>query len=40
MDILDMTDLEIYDLGLKELTEQLGSTYTAQFLGRCKPREL
>ena len=40
MDILGMTDLEIYELGLKELTEQLSSAYTAQFLDRCKPRQL
>ena len=27
MDILEMTDLEIYELGIKELTEQLGPAY-------------
>ncbi len=39
MDVLKMTDLEIYELGIKELTEQLGVTYTKRFLQRCKPRD-
>jgi len=39
MDILEMTDLEIYELGVKKLTEQMGPTYTAQFLQKCKPRD-
>ena len=39
MDILEMTDLEIYELGIKELTEQLGAAYTKRFLQRCKPRD-
>ena len=38
MDILKMTDLEIYELGTKKLTEQMGTTYAAQFLQKCKPR--
>ena len=36
MDILEMTDLELYEVGIKELTEQLGPTYTAKFLQQCK----
>ena len=39
MDILEMTDFEIYELGTKELTEQLGPTYTAKFLQQCKPSD-
>lgn len=39
MDILEMTDLELYEVGIKELTEQLGSTYTAKFLQQCKPSD-
>ena len=39
MDVLKMTDLEIYELGIKELTEQLGAAYTKRFLQQCKPRD-
>jgi len=39
MDILKMTDLEIYKMGLKELKAQLGPAYTARFLQQCKPSE-
>ncbi len=39
MDILEMTDLELYEVGIKELTEQLGPAYTAKFLQQCKPNE-
>ena len=39
MDILEMTDLEIYDLGIKELIEQIGPAYTERFLLQCKPNE-
>lgn len=39
MDILEMTDLEIYEVGIKELTEQLGPAYTAKFLQQCKPSD-
>lgn len=39
MDVLQMTDLEIYELGIKELTEQLGPAYATQFLQHCKPRK-
>ncbi len=38
MDILEMTDLEIYELGTKELTEKMGTPYATQFLHKCKPR--
>jgi hypothetical protein len=34
-----MTDLEIYDLGIKELIEQIGPAYTERFLRQCKPNE-
>ena len=34
-----MTDLEIYDLGIKELIEQIGPAYTKRFLLQCKPNE-
>ena len=34
-----MTDHEIYDLGVKELIEQIGPTYTERFLRQCKPNE-
>jgi hypothetical protein len=34
-----MTDLEIYDLGIKELIEQIGPAYTERFLLQCKPNE-
>ena len=37
MDILEMTGLEIYKLGLKELIEQIGPAYTERFLRQCKP---
>ena len=39
MDILEMTDLEIYELGIKELIEQIGPGYTEKFLQQCKPNE-
>ena len=38
MNVLEMTDLEIYELGVKELTEQMGTTYAARFLQKCKQR--
>ena len=34
-----MTDLEIYELGIKELIEQIGPVYTDRFLQQCKPRD-
>ena len=39
MNILEMMDLELYEVGIKELTEQLGPTYTAKFLQQCKPSD-
>ena len=39
MDIIEMTDLEIYELGTKKITEQMGITYATQFLQKCKPRD-
>ena len=39
MDILEMTDFEIYELGTKKLTEQMGRPYATQFLQKCKPRD-
>ena len=39
MDILEMTDLELYEVGIKELTEQLGPAYTEKFLQQCKPSD-
>lgn len=39
MNVLEMTDLEIYELGVKKLTEQMGTAYTAKFLQKCKPRD-
>ena len=39
MDILKMTDHDIYELGIKELIEQIGPAYTDQFLQQCKPNE-
>ncbi len=39
MDVLKMTDIELYEMGLKELRAQLGPAYTARFLQQCKPSE-
>ena len=39
MDVFNMTDPEIYELGVEKLTEEMGTTYTAQFLQKCKPRD-
>ena len=39
MDILEMTDHEIYELGMKELIEQIGQAYTERFLQQCKPND-
>ena len=39
MNVLEMTDLEIYEIGIKKLTEQMGTTYAARFLQKCKPRD-
>ena len=39
MNVLEMTDSELYEMGLKELKAQLGPAYTARFLQQCKPNE-
>ena len=39
MNVLEMTDLEIYESAIIELTTQLGVTYTEKFLRQCKPNE-
>lgn len=39
MNVLEMTDLEIYKAAIAELTTQLGSAHTEQFLRQCKPNE-
>ena len=37
MNIQDMTDAEVYELGLEILLDKLGPTGRLRFLGRCKP---
>jgi hypothetical protein len=39
MNVLEMTDLEIYETAITELTAQLGHAYTEKFLQQCKPNE-
>ena len=39
MDILKMTDLEIYEMGLEELVSQLGAAEKMRFLQQCKPSD-
>ena len=39
MNILEMTDGELYKAGLEELIAQMGTTYTEQFLKLCKPND-
>lgn len=39
MNVLEMTDIELYEMGLKELKAQLEPAYTARFLQQCKPNE-
>ena len=39
MDIFKMTDPEIYEIGLKELTSQLGPAEKIRFLQQCKPSD-
>ena len=39
MNVLEMTDLEIYKTAITELTSQLGHVYTEKFLQQCKPNE-
>ena len=37
MDVLQMTDLEIYEMGLKVLTDKLGASEVQRFIRQCKP---
>ena len=39
MNILEMTESELYKAGLEELIVQMGPTYTEQFLKQCKPND-
>ena len=39
MDVLQMTDREIYEAAIAELTTQLGFSYTEKFLRQCKPSD-
>ena len=39
MDVLRMTDIEIYQAAITELKAQLGVASTAKFLQQCKPNE-
>ena len=39
MNVLEMTDSELYEMGLKELKAQLGPAYTARFFQQCQPNE-
>ena len=39
MNVLEMTDIEIYEAAIAELTTQLGPAYTEKFLQQCKPNE-
>ena len=39
MDVLRMTDIEIYQAAITELKAQLGAASTAKFLQQCKPNE-
>lgn len=37
MDILEMTDSELYEMGVKILTEKLGDAEVPRFIRQCKP---
>ena len=39
MNVMDMTDAQIYEHGIKVLTKNLGLTETERFLYICKPQE-
>lgn len=39
MNILEMTENELYEAGLKELMTQIGAAYTDLFLQQCKPND-
>ncbi len=39
MNVLEMTDSELYDIGVKILTDKLGASEVPRFIGQCKPGE-
>ena len=39
MNILEMTENELYEAGLKELITQMGAAYMDRFLQQCKPND-
>ena len=39
MKILEMTDKELYELGHKTLTDELGADQVERFIRQCKPRD-
>ena len=39
MHILEMTENEFYEAGLKELITQMGTAYTERFLKQCRPND-
>ncbi len=39
MRILEMTESELYEAGLKELMAQMGTAYTERFLKQCRPND-
>ncbi|MDE0427575.1 MAG: hypothetical protein OXI24_04725 [Candidatus Poribacteria bacterium] len=39
MRILEMTENELYEAGLKELMAQMGTAYTERFLKQCRPND-
>ena len=39
MDVIEMSDAEIYEMSLEALIDKLGPVGMERFLGQCKPRE-
>ena len=39
MNTLEMTENQLYEVGLKELMTQMGTAYTKRFLQQCKPND-
>ena len=37
MNVLEMTDSELYEMGLKVLTDKLGASEVPRFIRQCKP---
>lgn len=37
MDILEMTDLELYEMGINVLSEKLGASEVPRFIRQCQP---